>query len=339
MTRRILALIALLILLAPAVACQQDPTATTETPGDATAGPATLPPAAVATNTPVPPTPTPTPPLAATVNGALILLSDYEQELARYEAANAAAGGEPAADYREQVLNALIERELILQEAMVQGVTVAPEQVEERLTELRAEAIEFDAWLQTNGWTAETFREALAAEMVVGEMVARVTADVPTTAEHIRARYIQMDDAALAQSVLDRARAGDDFAFLAQQNSVDRVTGENGGDLGFFARGALLAPEVEEAAFALQPGEISDLITAAGEGGATIYYIIQVTEREPDRALTADARSALLQATFDVWLDGLWANATIERVAPSELNPDGTRIRRMKRIDLSVLSV
>lgn len=318
MTQRTLALCALLILMLATVACRQDPAATTETPGEATPPPATVPPV-VSTNTPIPPSPTPLPPLAATVNGALILLSDYEQELARYEAANAAAGVEPAADYREQVLNALIERELILQEAAAQGVTVTPEQVEERLTELRAESGEagaFETWLQENSWTEETFRASLTAEMVAGEMAARVTANVPTTAEQVRARYIQMDDAALAQSVLERARAGDDFAFLAEQNSVDRVTGENGGDLGFFAAGGLLVPEVEAAAFALQPGEISDLVAVTGVDGATVYYIVQVTEREPDRALTADARFALLQATFDAWLEGLWANATIERFAP-----------------------
>ena len=38
--------------------------------------------------------------------------------------------------------------------------------------------------------------------MVTGEMVAQVTAEVPDTADHVRARYIQMDDAALAQTCL-----------------------------------------------------------------------------------------------------------------------------------------
>ena len=132
--------------------------------------------------------------------------------------------------------------------------------------------------------------------------------------EHIRASYIQMDDGALAQSVLERAHAGDDFAFLAEQNSVDRVTGVNGGDLGFFRVGSLLVPEVEAAAFALQPGEISDVIAVTDADDKTTYYIIKVTERDPTRELTADDRYDLMQATFDVWLENLWANATIERL-------------------------
>ena len=290
MRHRNLALLALLLFLA---ACRQAP---------------------AATSTPVPPTPTPTEPLAAQVNGQPITLAEFERELARFNAAQAADAA--PTDATAQVLDALIERELILQAAAAEGVAVSDEAVAQKLAELKgtyATPAEFDAWLQSVGYTEEEFRAALAAELVTGEMVARVTADVPDAAEQVRARYIQLDDATLAQQVLDRARAGDDFAFLAQQNSVDRVTGEMGGDLGFFAPGSLLVPEVEAAALALQPQEISDLIAVTDAAGKTTYYIIQVTEREAERPLSVDAYQAALEAAFDAWLAGLRAAATIER--------------------------
>ena len=179
---------------------------------------------------------------------------------------------------------------------------VSDEAVAQKLAELKgtyATPAEFDAWLGSVGYTEEEFRAALAVELVTGEMVARVTADVPDTAEQVRARYIQLDDAT-----------------LAQQNSVDRVTGEMGGDLGFFAPGSLLVPEVEAAALALQPEEISDLITVTDAAGKTTYYIIQVTEREAERPLSMDAYQAALQAAFDAWLADLHAAATIERLVP-----------------------
>ncbi len=314
MNYRIAALLALLLLLL--AGCRQDPAATTAATATAPAITATRPPPVASTSTPVPPTPTPTEPLAALVNGEQITLATFERELARFTAAQPDV---PAADATPQVLDALIERQLIAQAAAAEGVTVAPDAVAAKLTELRATyatPAEFDAWLQANGYTEDEFRAALAVEMTIGEMTARVTADVPTTAEQVRARYIQLDDAALAQNVLDRARAGDDFAFLAEQNSVDRVTAEIGGDLGFFARGSLLVPEVEAAAFALQPEEISDVVAVTGADGKTTYYIIQVMERDPERELTADATSALWQVTFSEWLDGLWAAATIERFVP-----------------------
>ena len=130
-------------------------------------------------------------------------------------------------------------------------------------------------------------------------MVAQVTADVPTAIEQVRASYIQVDDPAVADDVRSRAAAGDDFTFLAQQFSLDRVTGEFGGDLGFFYEGALLVPELEAAAFALQPGELSEVIAVGNESGGTTYYILLVTERDPARELTADGRLGRLQATFD----------------------------------------
>jgi parvulin-like peptidyl-prolyl isomerase len=296
--------------------------------------------------TPIPPTPTPTEPMAALVNGQPIYLDDYERELARYEQAVGAEGeggggaeeqGSGAAEeilpsatadpqldvtptpevgYQTQVLNALIERVLILQAAAAAGVIVDPAAVEAHMEELRSsagEASNFEAWLEANLFTEEEFREALATEMVTEQMVSLVTAAVPQTTEQIRARYIQINDLALAQELVNRIRNGGDFAFLARQNSLDRVTGEYGGDLGFFARGALLVSEVEAAAFALQPGETSDVITATDANGQTTYYIVQVTERDLNRALTADMRHALLQQTFDAWLDQLWEQATIER--------------------------
>ena len=314
MNYRIAALLALLLLLLGG--CRQDPAATGQATLAAPAPTATLPPPMASTSTPIPPTPTPTEPLAALVNGEDITLAAFERELARFTAAQPDV---PAADATQRVLDALIERQLIVQAAAAEGVAVTAEAVEAKLAELRATyatPAEFTAWLDAAGYTEDEFREALAAEMTIGEMTARVTADVPKTAEQVRARYIQMDDAALAQSVLDRARAGDDFAFLAEQNSVDRVTAEIGGDLGFFAPGSLLVPEVEAAAFALQPDEISDAIAVTGADGRTTYYIIQVTERDPDRELSADAYSARLLATFNDWLDGLRAAATVERFVP-----------------------
>lgn len=104
--------------------------------------------------------------------------------------------------------------------------------------------------------------------------------------ELVRARHIlispkdaspQADQAARAraQGLLLRARAGEDFARLAQTNTDDPATKDNGGDLGTFGRGAML-DAFEKAAFALQPGEISELVkTEVG------YHIIECIEHQP----------------------------------------------------------
>lgn len=63
---------------------------------------------------------------------------------------------------------------------------------------------------------------------------------------------------ALAASVLTKAQTGD-FKKLAQQYSDDKATAVNGGELGFFARG-MMDPTFEDAAFALQLGELSGVV-------------------------------------------------------------------------------
>lgn len=78
-----------------------------------------------------------------------------------------------------------------------------------------------------------------------------------------------------AEMVLDKALKGEDFTSLASKYSDD-PTGKNGGDLGFFKKGDMIE-KFEKVAFALNPGEISDLVeTAFG------YHIIKVEEKKED---------------------------------------------------------
>lgn len=276
-------------------------------------GPAILP-----TDTPLPPTAT-TEPLAARVNGQPIYLVDYEQTLARVEQGSVLVG--PAGNgisVGQQALNLLIERILIQEAATTNGIAITPEMVAERFTTLLQEAEaqggagSFAAWLTANQLTEEQFQIDLAYEMLVSQVAQFVTADVPATALQVHARYLQVDDPTLAQSLLDQVRAGADFASLAQNASLDRATGENGGDLGFFPAGTLLVPEVETAAFALAEGQTSEVIAVSNDNGSTTYYLVQLIEIDPQRPLLPELQAIYRQQKFESWLAQLWAQATIE---------------------------
>jgi parvulin-like peptidyl-prolyl isomerase len=254
------------------------------------------------------------------VNGQPIFLADFEKEVARFQQAQEELGLAPDGggnDFTEVVLEALIETEIIAQAAEQNGIVVTGQMVSERIAELKQSVggdEVFSTWLQANQWTEEEFHQALQTEMITERMVAQITAGVPFSVEQVHARYIQVDDAALAQSLLEQARNGADFANLAQQYSLDRITGEDGGDLGYFAQGSLLVPEVEDAAFALQPDQLSDVVAAPRvDGSGTAYYLVQLIERDPQREITANLRSLMLQAKFETWLAEQWNLAEVER--------------------------
>ncbi len=111
-----------------------------------------------------------------------------------------------------------------------------------------------------------------------------------STPEQVRASHILFktegkDEAEVrkqAETVLKRAKVGEDFAKLANEFTEEEVGKTRGGDLDFFGRGAM-AKEFEEASFALKPGQISDIVqTQFG------LHIIKLTDRKPATTRTLD---------------------------------------------------
>jgi peptidyl-prolyl cis-trans isomerase D len=110
------------------------------------------------------------------------------------------------------------------------------------------------------------------------------------TPEQVRASHILLktdgkDEAAVrkqAEAILQQVKSGADFAGLAKKVSEDDGTKANGGDLDYFARGRMV-PEFETAAFALQPGQVSDVVKS--QHG---FHIIKVVDKRPAVTRTLD---------------------------------------------------
>jgi hypothetical protein len=292
-------------------ACSRPTTAAPSPQPTVTVAPATI----LPSPTLAPPTPTPQPtatpePLALTVNGQDVLLSVYERETARCQAGFSSVGVDPSS-CPAAVMQSLIERVVIEQAASSAGVVVPEADIEAQLTEIinslgGPDALE--TWLQSNLYSAEAFRAALSADMLRARVVAQVAGQVGDTAEQVHARAILVAEPETAQIVLGQVQAGADFATLALTYSRDLTSRAAGGDLGWFPRGILTVPEVETAAFALEPGQTSEVIQSAMG-----YHIVQVIERDPARGLSPAAAQVLQAAAFDSWLADRLAQAQVTR--------------------------
>lgn len=247
-----------------------------------------------------PPTSTPKP-IAARVNGDPIWLETFEAEVKRFESAQTALGIDLATlgDYRNQVLEAMIDRRLLAQGARASGVEIDPETLENRiggLTEERGGSDGLNAWLASNGYSLEDFEESLLEEMLAARMIQQIVDSTTGDAEQVHARHILVASREEAVALRDRLLAGADFDNAARTVSLDLSTRPAGGDLGWFPRGYLTIPEVEEAAFALQPGEISEVVESR-----LGYHIVESLERGI-RPLTSIALEQVREQAVRDWL-------------------------------------
>ena len=150
---------------------------------------------------------------------------------------------------------------------------------------------------------ADFLAQADVPESAVGDYYELHKNDKFTEPEQVRARHILVkvaNDAAepvkaaarkKAEDLLAKVRAGGDFAALARKNSDDPGSAAQGGDLGLFGRGTM-TPAFESAAFALEPGKVSDVVeTPFG------FHVIKVEEHRPGGAKSLDAaRDEIVQA-------------------------------------------
>jgi len=144
-------------------------------------------------------------------------------------------------------------------------------------------------------YAAEEYEsEVQLSEQEVQKMYDTKKADQFTEEQQVQARHIlflvsdnisEQDKGqirATAETILERAKSGEDFTALAEKYSEDTATAESGGDLGLFARGRMVKP-FEEAAFSMDAGEIGDLVeTTYG------FHIIKVEAIQPERVQPLD---------------------------------------------------
>jgi len=118
-------------------------------------------------------------------------------------------------------------------------------------------------------------------------------AELYTNFERRRAMHILVESEELANDLLEQINQGADFAELAKANSEDSSSSEEGGDLGFFEK-ELMGAEFDEAAFAMNIGDVSDVV--ATDYG--YFHIIKLTDIEAETMQAFDEVEEQLAALY-----------------------------------------
>lgn len=251
-----------------------------------------------------------TAPLALQVNGEGILQSEYDAQIARLQMALSETGTEMTPEQqKERIISNLIDEVLLSQAATAAGFSISDAELSQRIDTLISGIggqEKFNEWLSTYSYTEESFRNELRRSLLAAWQRDQIIESVPQTADQVHAHQLLYQDIDNAVAALNQIKAGTDFSTLAKAQDPTL-----GGDLGWFPQGTLTQPEVEAVAFALEPGEISDVIQS-GIG----YHIIKVVERDAEHPLSTEARRKLQELKLDEWLKTSRDASTIEIFVP-----------------------
>jgi peptidyl-prolyl cis-trans isomerase C len=307
MTYKKLILFLLVFLL---TACGTNPTITPSPAATVPTGKPVVPTALPVTPTVLLPSPT-SEPLAVRVNGEGISLTRFNSEMQRLQAGLKETGKElSASEQQTKVLEESVNQVLLAQAAVKDGFKLDDTAFQKRvdgLVEQAGGSQAFSDWLKKNFYTDADFRKELWTSIAAAWQRDRIFESAPKTADQIHARQILLLESATADRFYNLLKAGADFATLAYQADPDL-----GGDLGWFPKGYLVLPEIEQAAFGLAPGKFSEIIkTAYG------YQIIQVIERDPQHPLSTDARRMFQDQQMRAWLADQRSKSSIETLVPN----------------------
>jgi len=243
---------------------------------------------------------------AAMVNGKPITMAAYRAGIEVLNRQIHLTGRQPddkeMQTFKQKVLDNLIDREILRQEAEKRGMKADSAEVKAQVDAVNNSSTPYSISLKQMYSTESAMQNYWATQLSIKKLIDKdlgpkivVTTEEAKafydsnpalfkTPEMVRASHIlvKVDPSATAEDkakalekikgIQKRIQGGEDFAKVAKEVS-DCPSKENGGDLNFFAKGQMVPP-FENAAFAMKPGEISDIVET--EFG---YHIIKVTDK------------------------------------------------------------
>jgi len=273
------------------------------------------------------------PDVVARVNGEPITRTELDRKLAAYPKVGLA---ERAAE--RQALQGLIQRRLLLKEAIRRHLTITDEDLDAAVAALRRrfdDLESFGMWMKAQDLDDRALFETVRADLLVARVAGALVAPVTVSGEQVdhyylahkedlrteevRIQVIAVSDAAAAEEIQAAIRNGEDFGRLARRKSRG-IRASRGGDVGWIDA-ATLWPPMREAVRTLQPGKAIGPLARGDE-----FLVVRLHERRPGRTKTLEearrevTERLLAQAQQDIlqaWLESQEMNSRIEVLLPA----------------------
>jgi len=248
-------------------------------------------------------------PVVLKVNDKSYSVADVEREI-QQEARRAPAAMQQYLATKEgqkQLLEGLVRRELLLQEAEKRKLAERPE-IAEQVAQLRRDLI-IRALLQDEVAAKVTVEDKDLDEYFKGH-------PDEFSGDQVKVKHILVRSEGEAKEALDRVKKGEPFEKVARELSTDSASVPKGGELDYF-RYAEMVPEFSKAAYALKPGELSEPVKSPFG-----YHIIKGVDRKKGTAMKLDDIREQLRRKladerrsqrFQDWVKELQAAAKITR--------------------------
>ena len=243
-------------------------------------------------------------------------VTEREVLLARDAFANELANV-PEPQWRSVLIDAVVNMKLLAQGAREAGLDKG-EAFDAQLEFLKLQALR-------NAYVEQAIVQGLTdAELQQGYQTLVVAGHKPE--QQVRARHILVETKEAAEKIIAELKGGAAFEELAKQSKDP--SGQNGGDLGFFGPGQMVPP-FEAAAFALEPGKMTETPVESQFG----WHVIKVEEKrmsEPPKfeEVEAQLRNFLMRQKFETVIAALRDKFPVEIIdqpaapaTPSESAP------------------
>lgn len=215
----------------------------------------------------------------AEVNGNIITTEDFKKEVEGLPPYL-----KPVAETEEgrrDLLDRMIVRNIILQQAKKDGLDKSPE-IAAKLEELKQQLV-VEVFLKKKLEEQANISDADLKKFYDENI------DKFKTGDQVRASHILVKTEAEARDVLDQIKKGGNFEELAKKYSIDAAK-TRGGDLGWFGKGSMI-PEFEKVAFAMKEGETSGIVRSKFG-----YHIIKLTGKRPAGTRSFEEAKELIKA-------------------------------------------